>query len=229
MVRSTSARVDARGRRGGFRARRVFRCAFSLLVALGPLACATAGASWAPPTGDPASSTGDALLAAGAHAEAIAAYDRDLERTSAPEERARLRFFRALARLSDGHARGEEQALAELRAVELEHGALLWGRAARIIVLELTRRDALREAVMQAGAELAETEHQARLLRHRLLTSQALVEEQERALASTEEERKKLRRQLDGVNEQARAQSERIQELERELEALKQIDMGRKP
>jgi chromosome segregation ATPase len=175
------------------------------------------------------SSLADGLFASGAYAEAIEAYGRELDDVRTPDERARLRLFRALALLAQEEARAEADAITELRDLELRHGTAIWGRLARIHVLELTRRDALREAIMQAGVQLQETEHERKRLEHRLLAVQALGEDQQQTVVSLEDERKKLRRELDTVREQAEDQSARIRELERELEALKQIDLRADP
>mgnify|MGYP002619842617 CR=1 FL=1 len=201
----------------------------SCVLVISGSACAPAGAAVAPEVSVDAPPGGDELFASGAYAEAIEAYGQELGGANLPDERARLHLFRALARLAEGDARGEGEAIVELRAVEMQYGTSLWGRVARIYVLELTRRDALREALMQAGAELREAQTELQTLEHRLMAAQALSEDQERSLASLKDERKKLQRQLDSITEQAQSQTERIQELQRELEALKQIDMRRKP
>jgi chromosome segregation ATPase len=194
---------------------------------LGSLSCATLAApSHARP---PASGSGDQLFASGDYAEAIDAYGHELDKSSKADDRARVRLFRALALLAEGDARGDDEALQELRTVELRHADSLWGRMARIHVLELTRRDALRDALLQAGADLREAEQQLQLLQHRMLAAHTLAEDQESSIGSLEGERKKLQRQLDVATEQMQAQSEQIIELQRELEALKQIDMRRKP
>jgi DNA repair exonuclease SbcCD ATPase subunit len=203
--------------------------ALVLLTASGMAACATAGATWGTTAGHEATVSGDDLFAAGRHAEAISAYGAELQSVRDADEEARLRLFRALAYLSDEEARGDAQAMEDLRAVERRHGGEPWGHVARILVLELTRRDALREALMRAGADARQTEQRLQRERSRLLTAQALVEAQAKALSSVEDERKALRRQLDAVTEQTQSQQERIIELQRELEALKQIDLGRDP
>jgi chromosome segregation ATPase len=195
--------------------------------AMGSLSCATLAApSHARP---PASGSGDQLFASGDYAEAVDAYGHELGKTSKADERARVRLFRALALLAEGAGLGEHDAMQELRTVDLHHAQSLWGRIARIHVLELTRRETLRDALMQAGADLREAEQQLELLQHRMLAAHTLAEDQESAIGSLEGERKKLQRQLDAATEQMQAQSEQIIELQRELEALKQIDMRRKP
>lgn len=218
-----ASNLGGASRRGGLLVA-VVACALG-----GSASCATSGAAPAPEPQVEVPPSGDELFTAGNYAEAIVAYGRELEGMAEADERARVRLFRALARLAEGDARGEQDAMAELRAVELRYGTSLWGRIARIYILEITRRDALREAIMQAGAELRETEQHVQQLQHRLLTVQTLADDQERAIGSLKDERKKLQRQLEGVTEQAQAQSERILELQQELEALKQIDMRRKP
>jgi DNA repair exonuclease SbcCD ATPase subunit len=210
----------------------VVRRAVKSLVVCGLLATAACVPSSAPLQADAPTQVdplADELFAAGDYVGAIEAYGQEIDEATDVDQLARLRLLRALARLAEGDARGEREAITELRAIELGHGTRLWGRIARIYVLELTRRDALREAIMQAGADLRATEQELQLVEERLYAAEQVMEEQERGIGSLKDERKKLQRQIDALTEQAQAQSERITELQRELEALKQIDMKRKP
>jgi chromosome segregation ATPase len=190
-------------------ARRKLRRGRSHALAAGlcvSLACATSPAYGPVETATPYAREGASMSR-----DAAVARDREVRNGTSADHRARRRLLGALALLVEDERR-EADAIAELRAVEHEHGTLVWGHVARILVLGLTRRDA-----------------RLRLLRDRLLTSQSLVEDQARSIAGLREERKELQDRLEVVGDQLRAQSERIVELQRELEALKQIDMRRNP
>jgi chromosome segregation ATPase len=214
---------------GRLEALRMTSGAFVVLSQLVVGACATTSAPRQADTPVEQEPDADDLFAAGEYSRAIGAYARQIDETSDSDERARLRLFRALARLAAGDARAEAEAVGELRAIEIAHGTTLWGRIARVHVLEIARRDALREAIMQAGVSLRETELELQRVRDRLLEAEAGLEEQEKAIGSLKDERKKLQRQLETLTEQAQVHAERMGELQRELEALKQIDMKRKP
>src|SRR5690606_35194500 len=82
---------------------------------------------------------------------AVVELSRALPAARTDDEAAEVRFFLALARLSQGDtARG----LGDLRTVEFAHAGTRWARLAGVMSAEMARGRVLREAVMAAGADV---------------------------------------------------------------------------
>ena len=177
----------------------------------------------------PALPSGDELLAADRYRDAIAAYDRELGLATSVREQARVRFFRALARLADGGVESTRLAFAELRDVEHEHSGLVWGRIAAVVVQEMARAEALRQALMEAGADLRQIEVRVAELEQQLATESAASAELRGQLAALREERNRLRSELETAEAEAAQLRERVRALGEELQGLKQVDMRRQP
>lgn len=177
----------------------------------------------------PPTSRGDALFADGRCTAAIAAYSTALPNATAPDDVARLRLFRALARLDCRSTRSTRDAFIELRSVERDYPDRMWGRIARVFIDEVVREQALQQSLARSEAEAAQLTDRITTLERELLVSQTDVSEQKLALVSLRSERRKLQASLEQLTEQADAQRVRLKELEAELAGLKSIDMAREP
>lgn len=168
--------------------------------------------------------SGDELFAAGRYAEAIATYQRELERG---ERVAELQTSIVLARAA--LQTPGAQLIDELRAIERAYPRSRWGHLAGVLVTEIDRGTVLRQAVMAAGADLRAANETVETQKQRitLLTTQGA--EQQTALAAVREERTRLQTQVRELEERTATQEARIKELEAELLALKKVDMERRP
>jgi hypothetical protein len=155
----------------------------------------------------------------------------ELEQQADPDAPAavRLRFLRALLWRDCCGAERAREASAELRVLAVVGQGTMWGRLAREFAEEIGRSDVLRQAVMQAGAEVQGVEQQLAALAARLVLSQKEGLELETALVGLREERVQALRRQRELEEQLVAQQARSAELEEELAALKRIDMQRRP
>jgi hypothetical protein len=196
------------------------------------LLAATSACGSASPAPSPArvadEPTADALFAAGRLTHAIQAYDREITRAEAPDA-PRLRVLRALVRIAQGTPAARDLGFEELRAVEHAAPRSLWGRIARLFVDEIARGTVLREAVMQAGVDVQVLESTLARLREELATALEQNEEHAAALEALKADRARVAGTLREAEERAAAQAERVVELEKELKALKRIDMQRQP
>jgi chromosome segregation ATPase len=172
---------------------------------------------------------GDALFAEGRCGEAVAAYSAALEETTTRDATARLRLFRALARLECASTQSTEQAFGELRALERDYPTLVWGRLARLFIDELVREQALQQTLSRAEAELARLDEQIERLEQDVRTARADATDHKALLATLRSERRTLQDAYEQATEKATAAQRRVEQLEAELAALKRIDMAREP
>jgi chromosome segregation ATPase len=168
--------------------------------------------------------TGDELFAAGQYAEAIATYQRELERG---ERVAELQTSILLAR--SALSTPGTQLIDELRAIERAYPRSRWGHLAGILATEIDRGTVLRQAVMAAGADLRAANETIETQKQRITALTTQAAEQQTTLATLRDERTRLQAQVRELEERGASQEARLKELEAELLALKKVDMERRP
>ncbi len=170
---------------------------------------------------------GDALLADGRCTEAIVEYSRSLLTPLDADDAARIKLFRAVARLDCGASPSTQLAFEELRQLERDDTASVWASLARVFVDELVRQDAVRKDV--ARLELANAQLAARVsaLERELAETGATKDSLQGQLSVAREERRKVQTALDDATQAQQTLQRRVDELNEELAGLKRIDMER--
>lgn len=170
---------------------------------------------------------GDALLADGRCTEAISEYSGSLLEPLDANDEARIRLFRALARLDCGPSPSTQLAFEELRQLEREHAASVWSRLARLFVDELLRQEALRKDISRLEVGKAELSAQVMALQTELEETGATKDSIQGQLSVARDERRKVQAALDEAVIAKQALQLRVDELNEELAGLKKIDMER--
>ncbi len=171
----------------------------------------------------------DRLLLRGDHEAAAASYAVAAAEATDSNEELRARFFAVVAaRAGSGPARFDE-VMNALRAFAAEASSSPWGKLAALYADEMAQIDALRRAVLRAGADLAALEMRIDVLERELSSRDLLVGELQSQVNAMKEERLQLQRSHRELEELLQNRAARLVDLETELEALKRIDMQRTP
>ncbi len=179
------------------------------------------------PVVTPAWVQGDALFASGRCSEAILAYDSALEHLLDMSEEARVKLFRALARLDCAATGSTQQAFTELRDVERRFSSTVWGGLARVFVDDIIRQEALHQTVARLEAQSAALAEQVASYEQQLEAANTSKDSIQGQLAGAREERRKVQAALDEAIKAQALLETRVDELTRELADLKRIDMER--
>jgi len=119
--------------------------------------------------------------------------------------------------------------LGELRAFASEAKSSPWGRLAALYADEMAQTDALRRAVLRAGADLASQETRIAELERTLLASGQELGAVNATIEVMKDDRLQMLRSIRELEELLQTRAAAIVTLEAELEALKRIDMSRSP
>lgn len=170
---------------------------------------------------------GDALLADGRCTEAISEYSRSLLEPLEANDEARIRLFRALARLDCGPSPSTQLAFEELRKLEREDAASVWSRLARLFVDELLRQEALRKDISRLEVAKVELSTRVTELQTELEETGATKDSLQGQLSVARDDRRKVQAALEEAITAKQALQQRVDELTEELAGLKKIDMER--
>lgn len=202
-----------------------------LICALGCALGSALGCAQAPPPASPRTpaptpptASGDDLFAAGKFAEAIAAYEQELQRGDRVAELQALILIARLAQQFPGWSM-----IDELRALAQKFPRSRWGHVASVMASEIDRGTVLRQAVMEAGADLRASKVKVEQLTQRVAALTTQTADQQAANAALKEERARLQAQVRELEAKHTSLEARLRELEAELLALKQVDMERRP
>lgn len=200
--------------------RRASRAAAALL-ALGLGACQT------PPPVRPLDAA-DRLFVAGAPAAADA-YVAAASQAVDSNDELRARFFALLARRAEATPVESDAMQEALRAFAAEASSTPWGRLAGLYADEMARTDALQQAVLRAGADLAQRDERIAALERTLIERGEQSEQLSALIAELKDERERQARAQRELEELLSSRADAIVKLENELEALKRIDLSRTP
>jgi hypothetical protein len=185
------------------------------------------GACQTPPPVRPLD-TADRLFVAGDPAAADAYAAAAAAATDSNDE-LRARFFTLLARRATATPTESGAMQAALRAFAGEASSTPWGRLAALYADEMARTDAIQQAVLRAGAELAQRDERIAALERTLVERGTQNEQLSALIAELKDEREKQARAQRELEELLSSRADAIVKLENELEALKRIDLSRTP
>ncbi|EYF03943.1 HAMP domain-containing sensor histidine kinase [Chondromyces apiculatus] len=206
--------------------------ALPLVSAALPLVSAAAlalGATACTPPAPRAVLPGDTLVSRGDLVAARAAYDRDATTSPFPEERAHAAFAAAMLLLHGDPDDPRGAAREALYAVEQRYSGTHWSRSARIVLDQIHARAVARLSLREEAARRAELQLELTTL---VLRSDEIwyeMVEIEMRLDEARDERGKLLGEmalLRGRLEKLQEESDRVRG---ELDALKRIDLRRRP
>ncbi len=170
----------------------------------------------------------DRLFVAGDPAAADA-YAAAAPRVLDSNEELRARFFSLLSRRASAPATESGAMQLALRAFAAEASSTPWGRLAALYADEMARTDALQQAVLRAGADLAQRDERIAALERTLVERGVQNDELSALIAELKDEREKQGRAQRELEELLSSRADAIVKLENELEALKRIDLARSP
>jgi hypothetical protein len=195
--------------------------------ALASLLTVVVGACQTPPPVRPLDAA-DRLFVAGDPAAADA-YAAAAPRIIDSNEELRARFFSLLARRAIAPATESGAMQLALRSFAAEASSTPWGRLAGLYADEMARTDALQQAVLRAGADLAQRDERIAALERTLVERGAQSDELSAVIVELKDEREKQARAQRELEELLSSRADAIVKLENELEALKRIDLARSP
>lgn len=171
----------------------------------------------------------DRLFVRGDNEAAAVSYAAAADIATDSNEELRARFFSLLSRRAASAPEQFDRLLGELRAFAGEAKSSPWGRLAGLYADEMAQTDALRRAVLRAGADLASQEARIAELERTLLASGQELGAVNATIDVMKEDRQQLQRSIRELEELLQTRAAAIVTLEAELEALKRIDMSRSP
>lgn len=171
----------------------------------------------------------DRLLLRGDHEAAAVSYAAAVAVATDSNEELRARFFELVARRAGSGPERFDEAMTALRAFAAEASSSPWGKLAAFYADEMGQIDALRRAVLRAGADMAVLEMRIDVLERELASRDLLVGELQSQVTAMKDERTQLQRSHRELEELLQSRAARLVDLESELEALKRIDMQRTP
>lgn len=198
------------------------KCALFLAgVAVGLGACQT------PPPVRPLDAA-DRLFVAG-DPDAADAYAAAASKAVDSNDELRARFFALLARRATATPTESAAMQEALRSFAGEASSTPWGRLAGLYADEMARTDALQQAVLRAGADLAQRDGHIAALERTLVERGEQNEELSLLIVELKDDREKQARAQREFEELLSSRADAIVKLENELEALKRIDLSRTP
>jgi hypothetical protein len=144
-------------------------------------------------------------------------------------EELRARFFALLARRAIAPPTESGAMQQALRAFAGEASSTPWGRLAALYADEMARTDALQQAVLRAGADLAQRDERLAALERTLAERGTQSDELSALIVELKDERDRQARAQRDLEELLSSRADAIVKLENELEALKRIDLARTP
>lgn len=171
----------------------------------------------------------DRLLLRGDYEAAVVSYAAATAVATDSNEELRARFFGLIARRASSGPEHFDEAVTALRAFAAEASSSPWGKLAALYADETAQIDALRRAVLRAGADMAVFEMRIDVLEHELASRDLLVDELQSQVTAMKDERAQMQRSHRELEELLQNRAARLVDLETELEALKRIDMQRTP
>jgi len=197
------------------------------VVAVGALVGLGLGACQTPPPVRPLDAA-DRLFVAG-DPGAADAYTAAASKAVDSNDELRARFFALLARRATATPTELAAMQEALRSFAGEASSTPWGRLAGLYADEMARTDALQQAVLRAGADLAQRDERIAALERTLVERGEQNEELSLLIAELKDEREKQARAQRELEELLSSRADAIVKLENELEALKRIDLSRTP
>lgn len=170
----------------------------------------------------------DRLWAAGDNEAAALSYAAAAD-VSAGDDAVRARFFSIVARRAAGGPATFDETHAALRALAANATTSPWGRLAGIYADELSQIEALRRTVLAAGADLAAMQTRIDVLQADLVARGLERDELDAKFSAVWDEQAQLQRTVRDLEELLEHRNARLTVLERELAALKRIDMSETP
>jgi hypothetical protein len=171
----------------------------------------------------------DRLWVAGDNEAAALSYAAAADVTAESDDAVRARFFSIIARRAAGGPTAFDDTQEALRALAAEAKASPWGRLAGIYADELSQIEALRKTVLAAGADLAAMQARIDVLQADLAARGVERDELDARFSAVWDEQAQLQRTVRDLEELLENRSARVVDLERELAALKRIDMSETP
>lgn len=181
------------------------------------------------PTKTRALDVADRLWLAGDNEAAALSYAAAGDVAGDVDEALRARFFSIMARRAAGGPAAFDEAQAALRVLAAEAKLSPWGRLAGLYADELSQIEALRKTVLAAGADLATMQTRIDVLQADLVARGIERDELDAKFSAVWDEQAQLQRTIRDLEELLEHRNARLADLERELAALKRIDMSETP
>lgn len=171
----------------------------------------------------------DRLWVSGDHEAAGMSYAAAADVAGEPDDVLRARFFSIIARRAAGGPAALDEAQTALRGLAAEAKTSPWGRLAGLYADELSQIEALRKTVLAAGADLAAMQTRIDVLQADLAARGVERDELDAKFSAVWDEQAQLQRTIRDLEELLENKTARLTDLERELKALKRIDMSETP
>lgn len=171
----------------------------------------------------------DRHFTGGEYAAAAASYDGAAASAIDSDDELRGRFFALLSSRAASPPTQAGASLAALRAFAAEASSSPWGRLAGLYADEMAQTDALQQAVLRAGADLAARDERIAALERVIIERGKQNDELAALVTELKDERERQERAERELEELLSSRAEAIVKLENELEALKRIDLSRSP
>jgi hypothetical protein len=170
----------------------------------------------------------DRLFVAGDPAAADA-YAAAASKAVDSNDELRARFFSLLARRATAMPTESAAMQEALRTFAGEASSTPWGRLAGLYADEMARTDALQQAVLRAGADLAQRDERIAAVERTLAERGEQNLQLSALITELKDEREKQARAQRELEDLLSSRADAIVKLENELEALKRIDLSRTP